>query len=118
MTKCFVVTGCTAGLGLELISNLVSIYPNGHYIIICRNINKANSLLSNEFDLIKKADGTVNGRTINLSFGFRPKTPLHQELSVNPSILLGLFFNDTNFLSVFIFVRTLQNRKMKKKKIF
>lgn len=38
---CYVLTGATAGLGLTLIERLVNLESNGHFIVIARNIEKA-----------------------------------------------------------------------------
>merc|ERR1711917_87584 len=57
---CFVITGCTAGLGLALLERLISEYPSGHFIAICRNKPKAERVFKNLIEQLKKSDGRLD----------------------------------------------------------
>jgi len=57
--KTFLLTGCTAGLGLALVKKLVADYPNGHFIVVCRNVQKGNHVLEEQARILKKNDGNL-----------------------------------------------------------
>jgi len=57
---CFVITGCTAGLGLALLERLISEYPSSHFIAICRNKPKAERVFKNLIERLKKTDGRLD----------------------------------------------------------
>jgi len=61
---CFVITGCTAGLGLALLERLISEYPSSHFIAICRNKPKAERVFKNLIEQLKKTDGRLDGKSI------------------------------------------------------
>ena len=61
---CFVITGCTAGLGLALLERLISEYPSSHFIAICRNKPKAERVFKNLIERLKKTDGRLDGKSI------------------------------------------------------
>ena len=61
---CFVITGCTAGLGLALLERLISEYPSSHFIAICRNKPKAERVFENLIEQLKKTDGRFDGKLI------------------------------------------------------
>ena len=60
--KTFLLTGCTAGLGLALVKKLVADYPNGHFIVVCRNVQKGNHVLEEQARILKKNDGNLTGK--------------------------------------------------------
>ena len=57
---CFLLTGCTAGLGLALLERLVDQYPESHFIAICRNSKKANLNFSKIIQKLKKHEGRLD----------------------------------------------------------
>ena len=61
---CFVITGCTAGLGLALLERLISEYPSSHFIAICRNKPKAERVFKKLIEQLKKTDGRLDGKSI------------------------------------------------------
>lgn len=65
---CFVITGCTAGLGLALLERLISEYPSSHFIAICRNKPKAERVFKNLIEQLKKSDGRLDGKSIPRNF--------------------------------------------------
>ena len=66
---CFVITGCTAGLGLALLERLISEYPSSHFIAICRNKPKAERVFENLIEQLKKTDGRFDGKLIVRKIG-------------------------------------------------
>ena len=61
---CFVITGCTAGLGLALLERLISEYPSSHFIAICRNKSKTERVFKDLIEKLKKTDGRFDGKSI------------------------------------------------------
>lgn len=57
--RTIVLTGCTAGLGLALLKKLISKEPESKYVIICRNIKKAEIVFKNEIERMKKTEGSL-----------------------------------------------------------
>ena len=60
--KTFLLTGCTAGLGLALVKKLVFDYPTGHFIVVCRNEQKGHHVLEEQAKILKKNDGNLTGK--------------------------------------------------------
>ena len=60
--KCIVITGATAGLGLTLLQRLVDQEPIAHYIIIARDIHKAQRNFVNIEARLKLKGGKINGK--------------------------------------------------------
>ena len=59
---CFVLTGCTGGLGLALLERLVGTYPGSHFITICRNEAKALNKFEKITEILKKGDGRLDSK--------------------------------------------------------
>ena len=73
---CFVITGCTAGLGLSLLERLICEYPSCHFITICRNKSKAERVFKDLIEKIKKTDGRLDGRWRLRIFWFPERSEL------------------------------------------
>ena len=75
---CFVITGCTAGLGLALLERLISEYPSSHFIAICRNKPKAERVFKDLIEKLKKTDGRFDGKSIHRKID--PENPLKNKI--------------------------------------
>lgn len=64
--RTILLTGCTAGLGLTLLKDLVSQEPETNFVVICRNIKKAENVLEKEIESMKKSDGSITSKNQGL----------------------------------------------------
>jgi hypothetical protein len=62
MPKCFVLTGCTDGMGFALLKKLISSYPDSQFITICRNVRKAEIVFKELIYTAKISNGSINSK--------------------------------------------------------
>lgn len=65
-----VFTGCTAGLGLELVKHLVNQQPCDNFVVLCRNQAKAQNVFAELQALVKQNDGSFHSKFV-LFFCFK-----------------------------------------------
>ena len=62
-----VFTGCTAGLGLELVKHLVQQQPADNFVVLCRNQTKAMKVFGEVQALVKQNDGSFHSKTLMIN---------------------------------------------------
>lgn len=63
-----VFTGCTAGLGLELVKHLVNQQPSDNFVVLVRNQAKAQKVFAELQGHVKQNDGSFHSKYVHYYF--------------------------------------------------